>query len=401
MLVWEGGKPMKSFVVAAIATVLTSASATAEPDSVARETNAEIVVTAIPLAKSQSDLEACIARQCPPEEDVQATLVHAENQFVAGAYKDARQTLEKSLGRNRRYKSTLPMGVADLLNANANVAAHLGESTIYRHALFERRDTLHEYLPADDPNTLRAELDLGDSRLKMGYPDEAEQKYLKMERHALAKGRPQIAAIARTRYLSLLVLKAQSSPSDDWRAKLARKEIAKYRANPTPGAEKYALVGELLELRLDRAMGVQKSTDALIARMIAEGGMERPALLYAPAIERNEDDILRAERSGNVNHRQLMTDVDKWVDIGFWVNDAGRVEETEILRNQGSAGWADILLRSIGARLYVPAASADGTRQRFFMIERYTLTAGWERNTGSNLRQRSPVPKIERLDLTP
>lgn len=392
---------MKSFAVVGIAAIFASASAAAEPESTARGSNDEIVVTAIPLTKSQSDLEACIARQCPPDEDVQATLVHAENQFVAGAYKDARQTLEKSLGRNRRYKAILPLEVADLLNANANVAAHLGESTIYRHALFERHDTLREYLPADDPNTLRAELDLGDSRLKMGYPDEAERKYLKMERHALGKGRPQIAAIARTRYLSLLVLKAQSFPSDDWRAKLARKEIAKYRANPSPGAENYALVGELLELRLDRAMGVQKSTDALIARMIAEGGIERPALLYAPAIERNEDDILRAERSGNVSHRQLMTDVDKWVDIGFWVNDAGRVEEAEVLRNQGNAGWADMLLRSIGGRLYVPAASAGGTRQRFFMIERYTLTAGWERNTGSHLRQRAPIPRIERLDLTP
>lgn len=392
---------MKSFAVAAIFAIFASAAAAAEPDNVARGANAEIVVTAIPLAKSRSDLEACIARQCPPEEDVQATLVHAENQFVAGAYKEARQTLEKSLDRNRRYKAKLPLGIADLLNANANVAAHLGEATIYRHALFERRDTLRDHLPADDPNMLRAELDLGDSRLKMGYPQEAERKYLKMERYALGKGRPQIAAIARTRYLSLLVLKAQASPADDWRAKLARKEIAKYVANPTPGAEKYALVGELLALRLDRAMGIHKSTDALIARMIAEGGMERPALLYAPALERNDEDSWRAERSGNVNRREPMTDVDKWVDIGFWVNDAGRVEEAEILRNQGNTGWADILLRSIGGRLYVPAASASGARQRFFMIERYTLTAGWERKTGSHLRQRSPVPKIERLDLTP
>lgn len=391
---------MKSFVVAVIAATFAHPSA-AEPDSSAREANAEIIVTAIPLSKSGSDLDACIARRCPPEEDIEATLAHAENQFVAGIYKDARQTLEKSLDRNRRYKAVLPLGIADLLNANANVAAHLGEATIYRHSLFERRDTLRDHLPVNDPNTLRAELDLGDSRLKMGYPDEAERKYLKMERHALDNDRAQIAAIARIRYLSLLVLKAQSAPADDWRSKQARAEIAKYIANPTPGAEKYALVGELLGLRLDRAEGVQDSTDSLIARMIAEGGMERPALLYAPAIERNDDDILRAERSGNVHHRELMTDVDKWVDIGFWVNDAGRVEEAEILRSQGSTGWADILLRSIGGRFYVPAATSGGTRQRFFMIERYTLTAGWERKTGSRMRQRSSVPRIERLDLTP
>ncbi len=393
---------MKSLAVVITAAICaSSALAASEPDDGTRGTNAEIVVTAIPLSRSESELDACIARQCPPAEDIQATLVHAENQFVAGDYKDARRTLEKSLTRNRRHKADLPLAVADLLNAQANVASHLGESTIYRHALFEKRDTLRDHLPADDPHALRAELDLGDSRLKMGYPDEAEQKYLKMERYALTKGQPQVAAIARIRYLSLLVLKAQSDPTNDWLSKQARKEIAKYVAAPTPGAEKYALAGELLGLRLDRAMGVQKSTDVLIARMIAEGGMERPALLYAPAIERNPTDAMRAQRSGNARNRDLMTVVDKWVDIGFWVDDRGQVEEAEILRNHGSTEWADMLLRSIGGRQYVPAASSSGAPQRFFMIERYTLTAGWEQNTGSRLRQRAPVPRIERLDLTP
>lgn len=392
---------MKSFALIAIFSLSGTAAGAGESGDIVREANAEIIVTAIPLSRSGANLADCIARQCPPEEDVKATLVHAENLFVAGAYKDAQQTLRKSLDRNRRHKAALPLGVADLLNAQANVASHLGEPTIYRHALFERRDTLHDHLPANDPRALTAELDLGDSRLKMGYPDEAEAKYLAMERFALENGRPQIAAIARIRYLSLLVIRAQPREAEDWRLKKARKEIAKYIENPTPGAEKYALAGELLQLRLDRAAGVQNSTDALIARTIAEGDMKRPALLYAPPLTQNPADAARASRSGNVNHRSLMSAVDKWVDIGFWVNDEGRVEDAEILRNHGDTEWTTSLLRSITGRLYVPAAPSGGARQRFFMIERYTLTAHWERSTGSRLRQRAPMPRIEWLDLTP
>ncbi len=392
---------MKSFALIAILALSGTAATAGGSSNVALEANAEIIVTAIPLSRSGADLAACIARRCAPDEDVKATLVHAENQFVAGAYKDAQKTLRKSLDRNRRHKAALPLGVADLLNAQANVASHLGEATIYRHSLFERRDTLRDHLPANDPHMLTAELDLGDSRLKMGYPDEAEAKYLAMERYALNHGRPQIAALAHIRYLSLLVIRAQPKHAEDWRLMKARKEIAKYIANPTPGAEKYALVGELLQLRLDRAAGVQNSTDALIARMIAEGGMERPALLYAPPLTQNPADAVRATRSGNTSHRSLMSTVDRWVDIGFWVNDEGRVEEAEILRNQGTAEWTTPLLRSIAGRLYVPAAPSGGARQRFFMIERYSLTARWERSTGSRLHQREPMPRIERLDLTP
>lgn len=390
---------MKTFAII-IAASLAAADPATLPASDSAPRAQDIVVTAVPMAKSRANLDACIARGCPPQEDMKATLVHAENQFVAGAYRDARQTLEKSLDRNRRHKAAFPLDVADLLSAQANVAEHLGEAAVYRHAMVEMRDTLKANLAVDDPHILRAELDLGDARVKMGYPEEATRKYLEMERHALQVGQPEIAALARLRHLSMLALEAQTNPGDRQRLRKAHDAIAAYVASPTPGAEKYALVGELLQLRLDRAMGVQSSTDALIARMIAEGDRDRPALLFTPAIEQNEADIMRAKRDGQAHHRGLMTAVDKWVDIGFWVNDEGRVEEAEILRSRGRAEWAEIVLRSIRGRLYVPAAPG-GVRQRFFMVERYTLTAHWTENMGSKMRQRSSIPRIERLDLTP
>ena len=48
--------------------------------------NAAIVVTGTPLAESAKRLKDCIARHCPPKEDIDASLAHAENQFIAGDY---------------------------------------------------------------------------------------------------------------------------------------------------------------------------------------------------------------------------------------------------------------------------------------------------------------------------
>ena len=89
----------------------------------------EIVVTARSIKDTEADLKACLARKCPPDQDIKATLAHAENQFVAGDYRNARSTLVNSLGRNRRHKGKYPVEVSDLLRANGNVATHLGELT--------------------------------------------------------------------------------------------------------------------------------------------------------------------------------------------------------------------------------------------------------------------------------
>ena len=51
----------------------------------------DIVVTARSLQDTADALAACIARNCPPDEDIAATLAHAENQFVGGDYRSARR----------------------------------------------------------------------------------------------------------------------------------------------------------------------------------------------------------------------------------------------------------------------------------------------------------------------
>jgi hypothetical protein len=77
-----------------------------------------IVVTGTSLAQTERNLRECLARRCPPDEDIAATLAHAENQFVAGDYAAARRTTKASLAQacrtipGRRLEP-LPRRIAD------------------------------------------------------------------------------------------------------------------------------------------------------------------------------------------------------------------------------------------------------------------------------------------------
>ena len=362
----------------------------------------EIVVTARSLKDTESDLKACLARGCPPDQDIKATIAHAENQFVEGDYRSARETIVRSLGRNRKHKGEFPIEVSDLLRANGNVAAHLGESNAYRISVLDMRDTLKAALRPDDYRVFGAEIEVADSRMKLGYLDEASDKYLQIERQALAKKLPQVAAIARLRDLSLRVQRAESEKTA-FRRKEATEAIDAFLLQPTAGAEQFKIVAEVMKSRMDRTAGSTATTDALIARYAALGGTDRPLLLHAKAIEMNEAQAARAAAGGSDLNRRGMQVVDKrWVDIGFWISADGKVDEPEVIRQQGNTDWTDVVIKSIKTRVYAPLkAEKDGTSPGIYAVERYTLTAQYEDDvTGTRIRQRSPVAKIERIDLT-
>ncbi|MEY3876906.1 MAG: hypothetical protein RLZZ191_589, partial [Pseudomonadota bacterium] len=208
------------------------------PVAAQNESKREIVVTARSLKDTEADLKACLARKCPPDQDIKATLAHAENQFVEGDYRDARATLANALGRNRKHKQQFPIEVSDLLRANGNVAAHLGESDIYRLSVLDMRDTLKSALKPNDFRVFGAEIEVADSRLKLGYLEEASDKYLEIERRALSAGLPQIAAIARLRDLSLRVQRAETEKTA-FRRKDATEAIDQFLKEPTGGAEQF------------------------------------------------------------------------------------------------------------------------------------------------------------------
>lgn len=362
----------------------------------------EIVVTARSLKDTESDLKACLARKCPPDQDIKASLAHAENQFVEGNYHDARSTLAGALGRNRKHKGQYPIEVSDLLRANGNVAAHLGEANVYRLSVLDMRDTLKSALKSNDYRVFGAEIEVADSRMKLGYLDEASDKYLEVEKRALSVGLPQVAAIARLRDLSLRVQRAETEKTE-FRKKEALDGIDAFLNAPTGGSEDIKIAAEILKSRLDRASGNSETADRLIARYAALGGTNRPVLLYSTPIKMNEAQAARAMAGGSdLNRIGTQVVENRWVDVGFWIGADGKVDAPEILRNKGDTDWADVVLKAIKTRIYAPLKmEGDDASLGVYAIERYSLTAQYENDvTGTRIRQRSPVARIERTDLT-
>ena len=362
----------------------------------------EIVVTARSLKDTESDLKACLARKCPPDQDIKASLAHAENQFVEGNYRDARSTLVNALGRNRKHKGQYPIEVSDLLRANGNVAAHLGEANVYRLSVLDMRDTLKGALKSNDYRVFGAEIEVADSRMKLGYLDEASDKYLEVEKRALSVGLPQVAAIARLRDLSLRVQRAETEKTE-FRKKEAIDGIDAFLNAPTGGSEDFKIAAEILKSRLDRASGNSETADRLIARYAALGGTNRPVLLYSTPIKMNEAQAARAMAGGSdLNRIGTQVVENRWVDVGFWIGADGKVDAPEILRNKGDTDWADVVLKAIKTRIYAPLKmEGDDASLGVYAIERYSLTAQYENDvTGTRIRQRSPVARIERTDLT-
>jgi hypothetical protein len=362
----------------------------------------EIVVTARSLKDTESDLKACLARKCPPDQDIKASLAHAENQFVEGNYRDARSTLVNALGRNRKHKGQYPIEVSDLLRANGNVAAHLGEANVYRLSVLDMRDTLKSALKSNDYRVFGAEIEVADSRMKLGYLDEASDKYLEVEKRALSVGLPQVAAIARLRDLSLRVQRAETEKTE-FRKKEALDGIDAFLNAPTGGSEDIKIAAEILKSRLDRASGNSETADRLIARYASLGGTNRPVLLYSTPIKMNEAQAARAMAGGSdLNRIGTQVVENRWVDVGFWIGADGKVDAPEILRNKGDTDWADVVLKAIKTRIYAPLKmEGDDASLGVYAIERYSLTAQYENDvTGTRIRQRSPVARIERTDLT-
>ncbi|MDB5693124.1 MAG: hypothetical protein JWO81_2187 [Alphaproteobacteria bacterium] len=351
-----------------------------------------IVVTGTPLRDSERALRECLARKCPPNEDINASLGHAENLFVAGKYREARAVTAASIGRNRRYARTYPVDVSDLFRANSRIAAHLGESKDYQVSVTEMHRTLDGAFAKTDPRVIDADLEWADMYASFGRLDRARQVFEDAEKKAAAGGRPDLAGIARVRAAWLYQISG-----DTW---LARQALTRIAADRSPQGRLGRLSALVLLARLDRMEGKLDSSNALVDEM---RGMrsKQPVLLFAPKIEMTQrlqegDD---AEGDGGSTTRLMPTDNfdDRWADVGFWVTPEGKVSDPEILRSRGALNWTKPLLRSVAGRIYSPTSEEGGT----YRVERYSYTSRWMHDvTGTRLRQRSPNARIEYVDLT-
>ncbi len=421
------------FAVAALAGSATLAAAQDTPAPAASATpspapasTGDIVVTGRSLTETAAALAACLARNCPPDQDIAATLAHAENQFLNGDYRDARGTMLSSIRRNRDETRGFPVEVSGLYRANARVAAHLGEGRAYQLSVLEMRDALTDGLNDTDPRVLSAEIEVADSRARLGYPDEARLGYQQVARTAERLSLPRVAAFARLRHAMLDHPGRVATPAErnSRMAREARATLASLIDQGGTIGTDVAFMAEVMLARFERDMGDSSRTTAIMGRLAARSG-SRPLLISGEPVQLTfNGDAVAASGAGDsginvagigtgngasggnsvLGRSQTVSVESRWMDVGFWVNADGRVTDFEVLRHDGDLNWSRDVERSINSRRYSPIrADADGTPAAgFYMIERYTMTANFRNDcTGSRLRCRAQGLIVERLDLTP
>lgn len=384
----------KAFALAATLAA-TPAFAQQKPPETAT-TGPDIVVTGMTLKDAKAALAACIAQRCPPDKDVDATLAVAETQFVAGDYKNARETMLKSIGRNKRFAGAYPVPVSDLLRANSRVAAHLGEQNAYFSGALDVLGALKAGLPADDARVLGAQVELGDAYAKTGRLSAAAEIYRKVARRAHDLKQPRVEGYALLRVAAVYAAASELHGDEAYTAAISASNTL--IANPDPALAPFVRSAKILKLKL----AVRRGDPGAIDRLVAEyrvGTVSTPVLLYAPKIDLGERAIKSSE-GGETLSRILLDEVDnQWVDVSFEVLPDGKVGEPEVLRKSPklSGDWVKPILTAISGRRYAPlAANSDAA----FRVERYTFTAAWTTVTGTRLRVRAPVPTVEAIDLS-
>jgi tetratricopeptide (TPR) repeat protein len=346
-----------------------------------------IVVTGKSLRETERALDECLARHCPPNEDIDASLAHAENLFVAGDYKKARQTTLAAVGRNAKFAREYPVDVSDLYRANGRIAAHLGEGRDLEFSTNTMRRVLNSSFGPKDPRVVAADLEVATMYASLGKIDAASRKFDQAEHEAHAAGREDLAGLASVRAAWLYQLAGQTD--------VTKRELRRIADDTDPRRRVAQLSARILLSRLARMEGKPDNVDALIADLRANAG-QKPVLLFTPKI-----DLTRREfegRTGSTTGLMATENFDdKWIDVGFWVNPDGKVTDAEILRHRGETSWTEPLMRSIAGRLYSPSAAPEGS----YRVERYTWTSLWKDDrTGTHMRQRAPDGRIESLDLT-
>jgi hypothetical protein len=370
---------------------LTLLQAGASPEVSRSET---IIVTGTRLDDDRERLEQCLARRCPPLEDIAATLRYAENLFVAGDYQEARRVLTRAIDRNRGESAQYPRAVAGLFRAHARVAIHLGEAEDYRRSSHAMLRSLSDGLPDDSPDVLLGRLEVGDMHLGLANLRQAQLSYERTERAAREAGRPGIAALARLRAAWFLHLSGRSDR--------ARSELERMIESPGEGESAvYRLAARVVLARIARAEGDREALDALVAELARTPTGQALTLIWSPPLGGDRPGrVFRDEPRLALSNIASEGFADRWADIGYWVRPDGTVADAEILRIEGSDDWTEPLLRSIAGRLYAPFEDEPGSPGRY-RVERFTYTSLWVRPAGTRIRTRSGAPRIESLDLTP
>ena len=371
------------------------------------------------LPDLQAQLAACIARNCPTDKDIDASLAVAEAQIINGDYRAARRTLLSSLGRNKNEAAASPIPVSDLYRANGKVAAHLGIDDDYYRSTWGIYRTLKEGLPDEKYRQYSALMEVAEMMGRTRNHERARLYYERIADSARRDGRPDIGSLAELRR----VLR-------HFPPYLRENAVRKILARTDPKLRAPVLEGKLALARMAYEEKDVAKGDSIVAEL-AQLTIRKPILVYAPPYDlglsgSDNAEMPRIERSsiegpatggpdaggggpqgssgrtfsgsGTFNSRRMALNVeDMWIDVGFKISPQGRVENVQVLRSKGSQSWARPLLKSIAGRRYTPANPASPTSYR---RERYTFTSALEAGSGTKAKQHSPNARVEYFDLS-
>ncbi len=359
-----------------------------------RSDGSTVTVVGRNLPQYRDRLAACLARNCPVNEDVDATLALAESLFLNGEYREARSVVRASIRRNGAQARAFPEPVSDLYRVQTRLARHLGLDREARLASFDILNALQAGLPREDHRHFTARLEIADMQLQSGNLIGAQRALGELIDLARAAGREDVVVMAELR--GAFYQLAAVSRHGEALARLQR------WANLEGDANRFRATGARLMLaRHYRRQGDIARSDALFDQVARNSAMSaRRRLLYSPRVQlaqqaRLDGDYDPMDPANISPHVTTPDDMENgWIDVGFWVSPDGRVSDVEILRRGAEPSWSAPLTRSIEGRGY--SVGTDPS----YKIERYTYTSEWLRGTGSRLARRSPAARVEYLDLS-
>lgn len=376
------------------ALILMAAMSSAAPAAPPPPRRGDIVVTGRRL-DLKNNLERCLARNCPTPEDVDASLAYAEQLFVTGDYDEAHATIKASLKRNKDKARQFPEPVSDLYRSDAKVARHLGLDDEARLSTRQIYEALKQGIRTPDVRHFTARIEMASSYLAFGRYNDARAELRQLQREARSVGRDDIAQIAEVKKLWIDYVQSPSALS----------AITKAAADPEP---KRSIVAGGAKFLLTQINGEERKLDRDPALETVRTPSTHRVLLFNPPYELATRENLPAPglngsisastlTEGNVLNRLSDTFRNSWIDVDFWIQPDGRVSDVQIARKGADAEWATPLLKSIRDRRYSESSDGKPTHR----LERYTYTAGYEMATGSHMVRRSPLARVEYLDLTP
>lgn len=377
-------------MLAVIAALLLQAAAVTVPPP-ATAASSDVVVSAQGLDGTAAALAACLARRCSPIADINATIAHADNQFVAGDFAGARKTLIAARGRNQRHASDYPIAVSELLRVDAFVAQLVGETAYARIGTIDSLAALKAGLAPDDQRIAAQRLEIAGIFARQGRQRTAIAMLDSVADRAGERGWTKLEAEARLRAAALY---AAIAMRDQAVLQETHRRLDQLHGLTAADARPYVDAALLIEARVAQVEGNEEAL-AMARAKARTARVDRAILVYVPPV-----DLRTALVYGDV--KPIYDVHDQWIDVRFNVAPDGSVRNVaEIGRGRRAEGrWMKVAREAVAGRQYLPLAQ-DANGPGIERIERFMLTASLARSITSRIRLPVEAPKMLSVDLTP